>query len=161
MLDSWCVPLSIGDGLTKRTAEFRSLLCRASTEWKHCKSNSVASQHRTDNAQRHEKFEKVVSKQWFAIALQIAKDSTMRELISNLAMQHMETRSTSCEKWKDACLYVGLTRTRFVEAKRFIRCGAQRECSSQNRNGFHVVLFGMWCCCNKQIAIFVRLGESA
>jgi hypothetical protein len=66
----------------------------------------------------------------------------MRERISNLAMQHAETHSILREKWKNACVYVGLTRTTFVEATRFIRCGAQRERLSQNRSEFHVAVLG-------------------
>jgi hypothetical protein len=66
----------------------------------------------------------------------------------------MEIHSISCEKWKKACVYVGLTKTRFVEATRFIRCNAQRERVSQNRNVFHASGFGMWCCCNKGAAFF-------
>jgi aromatic ring-cleaving dioxygenase len=68
--------------------------------------------------------------------------STLREQLSNIAMQHAETYFTSRDKWKNISIYRALTERSDINAVRFIRCGAQDNGLSENRNVFQVAFLG-------------------
>jgi hypothetical protein len=135
--------------------------CCVSTGWKFHKPNPVASQHKSVNARTQRKVEKNVVKQYVANALRDTQVSTLREQISNLAMQHAETRSTSCEKWKNISIYRALTKRSDTDAARFIRCGAQDEGPSKNRNVFQVAFLGCGAVATRTRRISVECDEPA